>query len=319
MTSFSPFNTTISLQKSVTVSQGEVHPITFSIPKEKICNTRNIKRKILSSLIPGNTKTYIYNTEEDYYNEYKQSYFAITMKKGGWDCMRHYEILANGCVPYFSTIQECPPNTMALLPKELLIQANTLYETKFHNKTLDQLTETDINEYTILQQKLLEYTKKHLTTDKIAKYILQKSKCIHGSKILYLSGDTSPDYLRCITLHGFKTLFGSNCHDYPKIPHIYKSNDIHYNGLYGKGISYTNLLEQHLHDGQLDSTMYEDIKNKKYDIVIYGSYHRGMPFYDIVCEIYKPDEIILLCGEDLHHCNYTHFVNKGHHVFVREL
>ena len=55
-----------------------LHPITFSIPKEKICDTYNIKTKILSDLIPGNTSTYIYNNEQDYYNEYKTSYFAIT-------------------------------------------------------------------------------------------------------------------------------------------------------------------------------------------------------------------------------------------------
>jgi hypothetical protein len=195
-----------------------------------------------------------------------------------------------------------------------------------------------------LQQKLLEYTKNYLTTDKIAEYILKEVNCTRNaegficdelpsnvidanslknvSRILYLSSETTPDYLRCVTLHGFKMLFGSNCHDYPKVPHIYKTNDINYNGLYGKGISYSNLLDQQLHCDELDTTIYEDIKNKNYDIVIYGSYHRGMPFYVVVCEIYKPHEIILLCGEDIQPClpcNYNHFVNKGHHVFVREL
>jgi hypothetical protein len=62
-----------------------------------------------------------------------------------------------------------------------------------------------------------------------------------------------------------------------------------------------------------------DIKNKKYDIVVYGSYHRGMPFYDLVSSIYKPNEIILLCGEDIHCCDYSYFVRKGHTIFVREL
>jgi hypothetical protein len=33
------------------------------------------------------------------------SYFAFTHKRGGWDCMRHYEILASGCVPYMADIQ----------------------------------------------------------------------------------------------------------------------------------------------------------------------------------------------------------------------
>ena len=39
--------------------------------------------------------------ESDYYKDYQRSYFAITCKKGGWDCLRHYEILANAVSPTF--------------------------------------------------------------------------------------------------------------------------------------------------------------------------------------------------------------------------
>jgi hypothetical protein len=295
-----------------------LYPITFSIPKEKICKN-NIKTKILSNLIPGDVTTYIYNTEDEYYNEYKQSYFAITKKKAGWDCMRHYEILANGCIPYFLNIEECPKNTMALLPKELLIEAIILYDKKFKNKNMNEITEEDSNEYNILQSKLFEYTKNNLTTDKMVEYILKKTNHENVSNILYLSGNTGPDYLRCIMLHGFKTVFGEHCHDYPKIPHVYKSDSIHYKNLYGKGMTYTNLLEQNVRNNNLDNTIIEDIKNKYYDIVIYGSYHRGMPYYDVISERYNSNQIILICGEDEHSCNHNYFVEKGHHVFVREL
>ena len=68
---------------------------------------------------------------------------------------------------------------------------------------------------------LLNYTQQYLTTEKIAKYILEKTNHTNFTKILYLSQDPSPDYLRCVTLHGFKELMGENCHDYPKIKHIY--------------------------------------------------------------------------------------------------
>ena len=49
-----------------------MYSIGFSIPKEKVCNDYIQKTKILSNLIPGELKTYIYNTEEKYYNEYKK-------------------------------------------------------------------------------------------------------------------------------------------------------------------------------------------------------------------------------------------------------
>jgi hypothetical protein len=95
--------------------------ITFSIPEEKIVKDIPNKSKLLSSLIPGNLSTYIYNNEEDYYNEYKKSLFATTILKAGWDCMRHYEILLNGCIPYFPNIENCPKNTMKLFPKSNLM------------------------------------------------------------------------------------------------------------------------------------------------------------------------------------------------------
>ena len=296
-------------------------PITFSIPKEKICDISIQKTKILSNLIPGNISTYIYNTEQEYYNEYQKSYFAITTKKGGWDCLRHYEILANRCIPLFKNINECPTNTLFLFPKNLLIEAINLYINKFINKKINEITIEDINEYNILQNKLLEYTKNYLTTDKIAKYILQKTNYENVSKVLYLSECVRPDYLRCLTLHGFKSIFGSNCHDYPKVPHIYKSENINYATLYGKGMTYTNLLEESLHDDTLDINVVDNIKNKYYDIIIYGSYHRGLPYYDLIRTIYKPNEIILICGADILGCNndHCHFVNKEHFVFVREL
>ncbi len=207
---------------------------------------------------------------------------------------------------------------MYLLPKDLFIKGNLLYN-KFKNKNINELNEKLITEYYKLQKNLLEYTKKYLTTVNMAKYILDKTNHTNVKKILYLSGRTDPDYLRCLTLHGFKILFGKNCHDFPKIPHIYKSDKINYKKLYGKGITYTNLIIDDLHDNNLDVNLEESIKQKKFDIIIYGSYHRGMPFYELVCKKYDADEIILLCGEDIHNCNYNKFINKGHHVFVREL
>jgi len=286
-----------------------LYPITFSIPEEKIINYIPSKTKLLSDLIPGKIETYIYNNEKDYYSEYRKSYFAITTKKAGWDCLRHYEILANGCIPYFPDLTECPENTLSLFPKKLILEGNLLYN-KFKNDN-----QINISEYNELLVKLLHYVLNNLTTKKIASYVL--SKCIKNvKKILYLSGNIDPDYLRCLTLHGFKELFGTNCHDYPKIQHIYKGN---YNDLYGKGISYTNLLDHSLHDDKLNDTLLDDIRNKYYDLIIYGSYHRGMPYYELINTIYKPSEIVLLCGEDIHCCDYSFWSEKGHVIFVREL
>lgn len=285
-----------------------VHPITFSIPNEKIITRVNkSKDKFLSSLIPGDLKTYIYNTEEDYYKEYRRSFFAKTKKKGGWDCLRHYEIIANGCLPLFDDIENCPEKTLALFPKNMMKECHEVYENFDEQKYYDLL------------ERVLDYTRENLTTSQMCKYILKKSGHKNVSRILFLSGNIEPDYLRCLTLHGFKETFGKMCHDYPIVPHIYKLENFPYHFIYGKGITYTNLIYGSLHDFEMDKNIIENIKNKFYDVVIYGSYHRGMPQYDLVSNVYKPSEIILLCGEDIHECDYTKWGKKGHHVFVREL
>lgn len=232
--------------------------------------------------------------------------------------MRHYEILANGCLPYFPNIEACPTNTMSMFPKPALLEANQLYH-HFSSKTIEQLTDHDIQTYRNLTTQFLEYTRNYLTTKALANYILQRTGYTSAKRILYLSGDINPDYLRCVTLHGFKTILGEQCHDYPKVPHIYKSNPIPHHLLYGRGMTYSNILDESLHNNLRDRTVEEDIRNGYYDIIIYGSYHRGVPYYDLVSSIYPANKIILLCGEDIHECNYNQVLERGHHVFVREL
>ena len=202
-----------------------VFPITFSISESKIINEIPIKTKIISSIIPNNTFSYTYNTEEEYYNEYKSSLFAITMKKAGWDCMRHYEIIANGCIPYFIDIEKCPVNTLALFPKDLIIKGNKLYEKHKNKKDINELTIIEYNECLDLINKLLSYLRNNLTNKKMANYVLEKSNATTTKNILFLSARTDGDYLRCSLLTGFKGIFGVKCHDYPKIEHIYKNNN----------------------------------------------------------------------------------------------
>lgn len=94
-----------------------VHPIQFCIPREKILEGRPRKDRFLATCDPRDRSTYVFQHEADYYDDYRRSWFAVTMKKAGWDCLRHYEILANGCAPVFLDITLCPPLTMFRFPK----------------------------------------------------------------------------------------------------------------------------------------------------------------------------------------------------------
>lgn len=180
-------------------------PISFAIPEEKIISDTEQYDKIydFSPMIPamfcwdGNPhiESYVYTTEKSYYDQYKASYFAYTCKKAGWDCMRHYEILANGCIPWFTDIEACPSTIMTNFPKQLCVNAkkikgvipgttvdydpqkNTfLGDTRLIKPKEDRgyfLNGCESKEYVDLRQELLEYTRQHLTTRTLAKYILQ--------------------------------------------------------------------------------------------------------------------------------------------------
>lgn len=296
-----------------------VNPISFSIPPEKIVDKIPLKTRVVAHIIPGDTSTYIYDSEESYYQGYRESYFAITMKKGGWDCMRHYEILANGCIPYFWDLENLPPNTMAHFPREIIAETNQVYLNIVKKGAMDQ---TDIEKCNQYIDELLNYTRTHLTTTAMATYIL--SKVGSPKRILFLSGDIQPDYLRCLTLSGFKNQFGSACHDYPKVPHIYKDYPHNCADFWGKGITYTKTVDREKRNDHYDETIVEDIVNHVYDIVVYGSYHRGLPFFDVVSAIYQSKDIVFLCGEDCdlacdnHTCKLNE-QNVEYNLFIREL
>lgn len=93
--------------------------INFGIPEEKITTTLTEKTKDfpvhivdseIAAVVPGSETRYAFSSEADYYNDLKQSRFGITTKRSGWDCLRHYEIAANGAVPCFLRHDDKPLN-----------------------------------------------------------------------------------------------------------------------------------------------------------------------------------------------------------------
>lgn len=295
------------LSKSMSL-QGTPFPMQFSIPESKIVKEIPHKDKDFAFIIPGNLSTYIYKLESDYYKDYQRSYFAITCKKAGWDALRHYEILANGCIPYFVDIDNCPSNTMCFLPKKLIKEAMNLEGVSYLH--IDHTKFNRTRYYEILHQ-LLEHTRKRLTTRSMASYLLKTVKYSGAGNILYLSYDTSPDYQRCLTLIGLKEIFPNTVVDFPKIEHIYTSYAGDVPRLYGKGMTYSKVVD----DLPINRDNIEQrIKNKEFDLIIYGSVHRGLLFHDLVTQAYAADKVIYMCGEDAHHCPYLYLPN----LFLRE-
>ncbi len=283
------------------------YPITFAIPECKIVDKIPEKDLDFAPLIPGKLDTYKYTEEEEYYRDYRRSYFAITQKKGGWDCLRHYEILACGCIPYFLDLESCNEDTLYFFPKQLVKEAMNLKGV--HRGYID-FDIFDEARYSEILEELLQYTREHLTTKQMGKYILRTAGYSGTGKVLYLSNSIWPDYMRCTMLIGLKEALGTDVIDVPKIPHIYTSYP-QVRHLYGRGFSYTKILP----DDQVDRENIEKrIKNKEFELIIYGSVHRGLPHYNLVLENYPQDKIFYICGEDAHNCEFLTLPN----LFLRE-
>jgi hypothetical protein len=149
-------------KRELVINHPNLLPISFGIPTSKLTIPNKNKTQEYATCIPGQPETYIFKEEKSYYEDYQKSYYGVTMKKAGWDCMRHYEILGNYCMPYFIDLEECPRNTLANFPKELLLEGRELA------KNFDE------QKYFSILDELFNYTKNNLTTKNIAEYVINQ-------------------------------------------------------------------------------------------------------------------------------------------------
>ena len=144
-----------------------VFPISFAIPKSKFkMINHNKTNKFFDSFKEENR---LFDNEDDYYNKMNESFFASTRIKAGCDCLRHYEIIAAGCLPFFEKFEYMPKINMFNWPIDLQYQANTYF---YHMNNFNQ----SVNKYYYfkLLNEFYQYALNHLTTIQLAKYILSR-------------------------------------------------------------------------------------------------------------------------------------------------
>lgn len=128
-----------------------VQPIAFSIPEAMLATGEEPKTKLLAThvvdpevqaLVPGTATSYVFDAEADYVADLRASRFGITTKRTGWDCMRHYEQAAAGCVPCFRDLDRkpatCAPHGLDATncvpytdPRALLARIETMSEDEY--------------------------------------------------------------------------------------------------------------------------------------------------------------------------------------------
>ncbi len=103
------------------LSKAFTRPISFSIPEAKVQADPPPKTRLFATHVQCDeayrlawvrencTKDYAFEDEAAYYADLGSAHFGITMRKDGWECQRHYEIAANGCVPCFFELEKKSP------------------------------------------------------------------------------------------------------------------------------------------------------------------------------------------------------------------
>jgi hypothetical protein len=151
--------------------QPGVHPIQFAIPAERILPSPPAKSRLMAPMDPLDASTYVYTDESAYFGQYASAYYAATMKKAGWDCLRHYEIMSQWCLPYFRCFDQCPPTIMSRFPRRELRLVQECFDARIlRESTLREIYYDVIDIFMII-------LRGQLTTVALAKYILDTISC----------------------------------------------------------------------------------------------------------------------------------------------
>jgi len=290
------------------------------------------KTRDFSSLMPGDKRTYVFGHSETLYREqYAESRYAITMKKAGWDCMRHYEVMGNGAVPYFLGLEYLPPNTMALFPRELvraLMQLpgivvnytdpdekhSTPKDFKFHQvsaATIDKhVFPSDL--YAVLASLLSNYTRQYLTSSAVFRAALLAATGLTDIKSalfirnLTVEQGNRADYHEMLVIMGMKFALGVHGVDMPPLPLLYDDYPLDRACGWGNCFSYGRRLK-HEWKPRIDlstSNVASMIRRRAFDVIIYGEVARAtsvrecMFASDIEAANYEPNRIWLMRGDD---------------------
>jgi hypothetical protein len=295
-----------------------VYPLSYSIPLKCIKSLDETNKiRMFSPLVPGDRRTYIYEDEDSYNDNYKESWFAVTYKKGGYDCLRHYEILANNAIPFYIDIDKIPEKTMTTFPKKIVKRAM---------KTLDERKTTTLDNrvFDSIVKELHEYTINNLTCEKMASNFITLinrlnhcSKQSHELKVLMIT-NRNMNYSMMSLAYGLRMNCKNNFIDFPKMGSLYDRTQ------YNLHITDDTLIDRSDIDNKL--------RNKYYDYVIIGSVGPddkwAYDYYEqFVQSVYKKTEIIYIFGGDRpynittnneFHRYLQDFLQKGV-CFVREL
>ena len=76
-------------------------------PKDRLLASHVVDAEVAERV--GAQTAYAFDSEDAYRADLQRARFGVTTRRAGWDCLRHYELAANGCVPCFRDLDRKPP------------------------------------------------------------------------------------------------------------------------------------------------------------------------------------------------------------------
>jgi hypothetical protein len=155
-----------------------VYPISMSVPESLIdyhtgqFKTKDFTEYIVDEEIASRVgkvfgklgqKNFVFSDADTYFSDIRNSRFGVTVKRGGWDSLRHYEYAAKGTVLCFKNLDDkplsCAPHNLGMHNAILYHSAQDLF------KQIEELSEERYKELSkATTEWVLDYT-----TEKVAK------------------------------------------------------------------------------------------------------------------------------------------------------
>lgn len=282
-------------------------PLSFSVPNSISLSILLGKEGLLCPSVPGD-KYQFYN-ELDYLRNYGNYYFAVTHKKGGWDCLRHLEIFAAGSIPLMLDAKRIPSNTMVHYPKAQMAAIVSHF-----------MASPDLPSNELLESVRNHY-ERHLTQSQMANYLCRVIGADRTARFLFVdrSLKDNPDYLSIFTLMGLKQILGDNLHVAFEPMYLYDDWKGPVTDLYGRGFSYAKKLSKTKRKQIGWNFLKSSFEDLPYDFIIIGNLQRNTDFVSQLGMV-KREKLILIDGEDradIRLC--TEMQRRSRFIFVREL
>eukprot|EP00760_Papus_ankaliazontas_P007260 PhM_4_TR13313/c1_g1_i1/m.21055 len=289
-----------------------VFPLPYAYPREQMLHdgldseeavaqfVRTSKTQDCAKIVPRVFSTYTFKTQDAYMAEYRRSLYCITFKKGGWDVLRHYEIIAAGCIPYLIDVEYTPEYALASMPKRLLREARDLPGVEFDCVNLKVVINHDVFDtklYASYLHRIMMHAREHMTTTALARYVLSSVYGVNASspkaklpKMLFLHRGRRGAPLRAqgsysswMLFHGLKHVYHAagqrkDLVESHIIPFLYNDVPAHVRAahaarkqLYGGGFGYAYLLDASWKNAPSnEAELRQRIAAKEFDVFLFG-------------------------------------------------